>query len=246
MSLLSEYDHHSPSSLNLFTAEPAMWVLEKIIKLKQPVGIPAHRGSAVEAGVNAGLHDFDLEEKACIDVALTEFDSRAAMSGDPRREKYRDDIADMVTTALDELRRYGKPSGMQGRVENRPSELLLPILGYYDFAWEHLGILADLKTTERMPSEIKVGHARQVAHYATSDNVDARLIYVTPKKLEAYHLENVNAHRKALVRVAATVERWLTASDDPFYFIDRTIPDIESFYWKEPAARQLAYQYWGI
>ena len=51
-----------------------------------------------------------------------------------------------------------------------------------------------------MPSQIKVNHARQVALYAASDNVDARLIYVTPKRLEVYGLENVRRHRDALQR----------------------------------------------
>ena len=48
---------HSPSSLNLFAASPAMWVLEKILGIKQPVGVPAHRGVAVEDGVVVGLNN---------------------------------------------------------------------------------------------------------------------------------------------------------------------------------------------
>jgi len=82
---------------------------------------------------------------------------------------------------------------------------------------KHKGItclLADMKTTERMPSEIKIGHARQVALYAASDNLDARLIYVTPRKLETYRLENVLAHREALRKIAMKVENLLSLSDE--------------------------------
>ena len=38
----------------------------------------------------------------------------------------------------------------------------LPIVGYFDFHWAEHNITTDLKTTERMPSEIKINHAKQV------------------------------------------------------------------------------------
>jgi hypothetical protein len=47
------YDHHSASSTRLFCASPAMWVAEKLLGHRQPVGAPAHRGIAVEGGVMA-------------------------------------------------------------------------------------------------------------------------------------------------------------------------------------------------
>ena len=49
------YERHSPSSLNLFAASPAMFTLEHIFGIRQPVGVPAHRGVAVEDGVALGL-----------------------------------------------------------------------------------------------------------------------------------------------------------------------------------------------
>jgi hypothetical protein len=59
-----------------------------------------------------------------------------------------------------------------------------PIVGYLDYRWDQHGILVDLKTTEKLPSSIKIPHARQVALYATmtGDNVDARLTYVHAKE----------------------------------------------------------------
>jgi len=244
--MLPAYEHHSPSSLNLFAAEPAMWVLEKILGHRQPVGIPAHRGAAVEDGVTEGLADLKKAIPACVDTALTKYDALTAMSPDPRRDKYRTTIPDMVKTALDELRQYGEPSSMQGKVESKPEGLTLPIVGYYDYEWDKHGILIDLKTSERMPSAIKTNHARQVAHYSASDNIDARLAYVTPKKLEVYRLENVSEHRQALVAIAKRVEKLRSLSDDPAFFVDITVPDVDSFYWTAPAARQLAFEIWGV
>jgi hypothetical protein len=244
--MIDSYVRHSPSALNLFAAEPAMFVLERVLGRKQPVGIPAHRGVGVEDGVTAGLTDLSRPLKDCIDIAAAKYDTLSVMSSDPRREKYRDTIGPMVESALSELRKYGSPSNTQGFVEWKPEGLKLPIVGYYDYEWSSHGILGDLKTTDKMPSQIKTGHARQVALYALSDNIDARLIYVTPRKLEVYGLENIREHRRALLRIAQTAENFLDLSSDPNFFVSITVPDLDSFYWAEPAARQAAFEIWGV
>jgi hypothetical protein len=76
--------------------------------------------------------------------------------------------------------------------------------------------------------------------------MDARLTYVTPKKCMTYQLENVGEHRKALYEIALRVERFLALSEDPKFFLNITAPDLDSFYWTGPAARQLAFEYWQI
>lgn len=240
-------ERHSPSSLNLFSAAPAMFVLERILGKRQPVGVPAHRGTAIEDGVAVGLLDPAAPIATCIDAAHKRYDTLTALSPDARRERYRETIADMVTEALAELRPYGVPTKTQGLVEWKPDDLQYPIVGYYDFYWADHGIVVDLKTTEKMPSEIKIPHARQVALYtaAISDNIDGRLTYCTPKKRTTYRLENARAHREALYEIARRVERFLTLSDDPQFFLGITVPDLDSFYWGGPA-RQLAYEHWKI
>jgi hypothetical protein len=239
-------ERHSPSSLNLFAASPAMYVLERVMGKRQPVGAPAHRGTAVEAGVTLGLMDPDKPVEDCVKLAQVRFDTLMALSGDPRRDEYGKTIPAMVEQGLEELRPYGVPSRCQGFVEWRPEGVILPIVGYFDFAWDEHGIIVDLKTTGALPSAIKTGHARQVALYAESDNYDARLSYVTPKKRATYRLENIREHREALARIAATVERFLSLSDDPAVLAGLVCPDLESFYWADPSARALAYQVWKI
>src|SRR5215207_4329287 len=243
-----QLSHYSPSSLGLFSASPALFVLEKVLGIRQPVGAPAHRGSAVEAGVSAGLFEPDRPVEDCVQIAKAKYAGLMALSGDPRREAYGADIPAMVASALEELRPYGVPTHAQTRVEWRPEGLKAPIIGYFDFVWEQHGILVDLKTTTRLPQEIKLPHARQVAFYlaATSDNVDGRLTYITPRKRATYRLENVHQHRDALHRVALACERFLALSDDPQDFIAITCPDVDSFYWNNPIARQLAYEHWRI
>ena len=244
--MIPAYERHSPSKLNLYNAEPAMFVLEYVKGIRQEVGPPAHRGVAVEDGVTHGLKHLTAPLADCVAIALATYDARTVLSGDPRRDRYRDTIKDMVHTGLTELRPYGIPTGTQGLVEWHPDGLVLPIVGYYDYQWDNHGILLDLKTSEKMPGSIKFAHARQVAHYAVSDNIDARIAYITPKKLEVFRLENVRAHRNALYEIAKTVEDFLSQSDDPDVLMRKVKPNLDSFYWASPYMRQLAYEHWRI
>jgi hypothetical protein len=242
-----KFERHSPSSLNLFCASTSMFVLERILGRRQPVGSPAHRGTAVEDGVTVGLMNPDASLQSCVDVALKKYDTITALSGDKRREDYRATIPEMVKSALEELRPYGIPSHCQQFVEWKPEGLRYPIVGYLDYRWEQHGIVVDLKTTEKLPSSIKIPHARQVALYATAtgDNVDARLTYTTPKKRATYQLENTRDHLNALRQIALRCEAFLALSDDPQFFTQITAPDFESFYWGGPA-RQIGFDTWGF
>ena len=239
---------HSPSSLNLFCASPSTFVTERIIGRRSGVGAVAYRGTAVEAGITAGLMDLELPVAECVDLATIEYAKLTEGSTDPKIDVIGNDVPAMVRNGLDELRPYGTPSATQGFVEWRPEGLTAPIVGYYDFAWDDHGIVVDLKTTSTLPSAIKLPHARQVALYAAaiSDNIDPRLTYITPKKRATYRLENVAAHRQALYRIALAVEKFLSLSDDPEFYRSITAPDFESFYWSSPSARQTGFELFGF
>ena len=239
-------ERHSPSSLNLFCASPSMFVLERVLGRRQPVGAPAHRGTAVEEGLTAGLLDPAKPVADCQGIALRKYDTLMALNHDKRREEYRDSISGMVEAALAELRPYGIPSHCQGFVEWKPDGLRYPIVGYFDYHWEQHNITVDLKTTEKLPSSVKVPHARQVSLYVTSNNADARACYVTPKKRVTYRIDNIDEHRKALHQIALRCEAFLALSDDPEFFTKITAPDFESFYWSGPPARQIGFEVWGF
>ena len=240
------YERHSPSALNLFAAEPAMFVLERLLGIKQPVGVRAHRGVAVESGVAYGLLHPDADYKTCNKQAYMTYDALTALSGDERRDKYRRDIPEMVEPAIDEMRPLGVPNDVQGFITWHPDDLKYPVVGYYDFKWNDPAVIVDLKTTERMPSDIKIGHARQVSLYSMDSNSEGRLCYVTPKKIQTLVLENPAEHREALHHLARKVEKFLSLGDDPEFFVSITAPDLDSFYWGDPVARELAFQYWKI
>ena len=67
--MTTEYVRHSPSALNLFAPRPPCSCSERVLGMKQPVGVPAHRGVAVEDGVTFGLLNPEAALKDCVDVA---------------------------------------------------------------------------------------------------------------------------------------------------------------------------------
>ena len=250
--MFNPFDHYdigwlSPSACSRFMSSPAMYLQEYVFKQRGGVGAAAHRGTASEAGIVAGLaRGASLEE--CQNVALTEFDRLTALTADPRREKERAGVPKIVEQGLKELGPYGKPTGTQGQMLHEVEGLLVPIKGFYDFLWEDKGILIDLKTTLALPSKISGSHARQVAFYkiALSDNLDARVSYVTPSKAATYQLENAREHYNSLVKCALTIQRFLSLSRDKHELAALVVPDPESFFLSDPRARQTAFEIWGI
>ena len=241
-------EHLSPSSCNLFEASPAAFVLQKVFKKKGQVGAAAHRGSAVETGIVHGLNNPQAPRDECIQVANDEFWRLNALSGDPRSEKERLSVGDMVNVGLNELAPYGTPTSCQGKIEHLLEELAVPIIGFYDFEWSNDKILIDLKTTHALPSKISNKHARQVALYckAQGGGVDGRITYVTTKKSATYRLENVENHVKALERIALTIQRFLSITSDPKELAAICVPDRDSFYFADDETKQAAWDIWGI
>jgi hypothetical protein len=239
--------HLSASTLNLFQNAPGLFILEKLMGKRQPVGCAAHRGNAVEAGIIMGLNDAAAPIEACAEHAVKEFDRLSALSTDHNREKERKGIPGMVEHGLAELRPYGKPSHYQREVIWEHPDIPLPMKGFIDLQWEDHGIITDIKTTFRVPSEISETHARQVASYgyALSDNIDLRLSYISDKKAITYKLENARDHLNAMVKVAQALEKFLSISDDPRELAKYVAVDFGTFYWSDPRARQAGFEVWG-
>jgi hypothetical protein len=233
---LHRIEHVSASSLNLFAAEPALWVMERLCGRRGKVGPAAHVGTAVEAGVEAALRgEVDGVGWAAL-LAGARYD---LLCDDPdAREK----IAPMVRQAYAALSPYGAPDvpedGRQHRVEVELEGVPVPCIGYTDFVFHQHGTVIDLKTSSTLPSAIKVAHARQGAVYARAFSNYAMLFaYCTPKKSAVYILENPADHLAALANIARRLDKFLAVSADPQELAAIVCPDYDSFYWSDPQTR---------
>lgn len=243
-----EIAHLSPSSCNLFVTSPASFVMQKVLKKNSSVGPAAHRGTSVETGIAHGLMDPSASLEECVSIARQQFNSLVALSPDSRVEKEKDALPDMIKLGLQELRPYGIPSSTQGHIEHAVEGLHVPLIGYYDFEFEQKGVLIDLKTTHAIPSKISVPHARQVSLYKAcrGDNLSARISYVSTKRTATYELENHREHLLSLERVALTIQRFLSITDDPQELASLIVPDVDTYHFSDPVYRQQAFEIFGI
>lgn len=238
--------HLSPSTLNLFARQPALFVMEKLLKKPTRVGASAHRGTAAEAGIVHGLLDGQADIEACQAVAIQTFDRLTALSPDPRKAKEREAVPLIVARALPELRLYGVPDMVQTRVERELPTVPLPVIGFVDLGWSEHGITLDIKSQLRLSSEISTDHARQVALYIHGTNHEGRLAYCTPAKMGVYRLENAKRHIHDLITIAKVMERFLSVSDDPTVLAGIVCPDLDSFYFSDPNTAALARETFGF
>lgn len=250
MSALVGYEQHgigrwSVSSMNMAAAQFSFWFAERVLGHKTQMGCAAHRGTSSETGVAHGLMNPDVDVSVCQEMAILQYDQLTAFSGDPKRAKEREVVPLIVANALAELRNYGIPTSLQGKVAHEFDDLP-PMLGFWDFKWDQHNIVIDLKTTLRLPSEISEPHQRQVAAYIHGTNASARVCYATPQKVGVYELEGANQHMDALISIAHRVGRFLAISKDPQELAALLIPDYSHWAWSSPAARAIGKSVYGF
>lgn len=245
-------DHLSASSINLFAAQPALWAANYLLGKRVPVGAAAHRGTAIETGVEAGLFDPEMPVAEAQRIGLEKFHALTRLSGDPKREKELEVVAPSIGVALAELRQYGIPDspeeGRQHKISVQLDGIPVPFEGWLDFEFGGHGIIVDLKTTQRIPSEISAPHSRQGSLYtkARGGNMHTRMAYVSAKKIAVYAVEDVDAHLARTVAIARCIERFLSLSDDRELLARCIAPDMSSFYFNDVGARSLAAEVWGL
>lgn len=242
--------HLSPSSVNLWIAQPALWCASYLMKRRTAVGPAAHRGTAIEAGVEAGLFDPEMPVEECQKIGEAKFHSLTRLSADPRIEKERASISPSIAVALAELRQYGVPEasddGRQHKIVREVEGIGVPVWGFLDFWWPQHGIIVDLKSTSQIPSQVSAPHARQGAFYAGGkSNQQVRMAYVSAKRIAAYIVNDVEQHMASFVQTAQSIERFLSLSDDGEKLTRCLSPDLSSFYWGDASARALAQEIWG-
>ena len=81
--------HLSASQINLYTSEPALWVLRYLFGHKDPLSPAAARGISTEKGIEHGLCNPDAPLQECIDLALQDYDRSLTLIVDDKKEKER-------------------------------------------------------------------------------------------------------------------------------------------------------------
>ena len=183
-------DHLSASSINLWANAPDVWVMQYLHGKRTPMGPAAWRGICTEDAVAATLLGGAITE--CIDQAIAKFDGKYRI-GDEATTRERDRIKPMTELAVAELEQYGKPffpEVEEGDHHQNKIEIIakgegwtIPVIGYLDLVYPDHGVVIDLKTTGRIPTQMSAEHQLQRAIYAKANgNMAVKFLYVSEKK----------------------------------------------------------------
>ena len=246
-------DHLSASSLNAARSSLAYWLVHYRAKVRDPSNLSMLAGQVAEDAVSMALFDNTIPPEKCVELAKIDFLKGTTIGNydpDDRQAKLEDIIGreaegrkkaypGFVRKAITALRPYGPPTvpeqgSKQHRIEIMLEGIPVPVIGFKDFAFDKLGLDVDLKTTGRMPEDMSQEHQLQAAIYRkASGNRAQRFCYVTKADAKVLELtaEAGELQIAAATRIAHTLMRFLSLSNDWRELVAITIPDYSNFRW---------------
>ena len=174
------FDHLSVSHVNDFISRRPKWFLTRVKNMKFPVGVEAHRGSAVERGVVHGLVQ-KAERDQCVAIALQGYDELTADMDIEDAAKCRAPIPGLVEALLDTMAGFVPISTQKRCGMTSPVTGSIPWVGYTDL--EDDSCVVDIKTKSRTPSELPGDWRRQGAFYSKATGKPARFVCGIPNKV---------------------------------------------------------------
>lgn len=236
--------HLSPTQINNFAADPAFWAYKYLVRGSDSVGPSAWRGSAVEAGLDYWL--FKRDRGAAQKAALDRFELEAMGELSEKLDKQRANIFPMLDQAIELFDDKPEPTVRQFDIEYWIEGIEVPLVGKLDYEWPDEGY--DLKTTERMPSQIRDGHGRQISVYQVARGKPYKLAYVTPKKGQILELQKEEYERylRQVAWYAHTIRRGLATFSDSLELARIYRPDFTNFHWSNPETVAEAKKFWEI
>jgi hypothetical protein len=238
--------HSSPSALNHWAEAPCSWISTYLYGNKGKFSAAAKAGVLVEEALVNILGRGWTHENAMI-AALDSYNKFIAIGATDADIKRGDGIADMISLALLELQPYGTPEfdrdGITGDLRQKKVEVTcrgdgwtLPVIGFVDFHFPKHGVIFDLKTTGKMPSEMSASHLRQQAIYRQAfGNQAVKFLYVTGKKSQVFEPPSHTETLAEIKQILNRQEKFLRLGDREL--LRSVVPvSTESYYWRENEA----------
>ena len=232
----------SPSSINTYINDMSLWVARYLFKIKSSSGASAVRGIATEFVLadkyEKGVFDYNL-----LDVKFMSLCAESGIDlGDIKTAKEKKLLKDFGSV-IDKNFDYKNLEAYQEKVEVPIDDMPVPIMGYIDFRFK--GKIVDLKTSTRMPTRPTEAQKRQMALYSMAypdSSVD--LFFATPKEYKRFTLKNLTLYKKQLRKVALSIQKFLSISDDKHELASLMYPNLDSWLWS--GMKEEANKIWSV
>lgn len=227
--------HLSASSINAYAEDPAYWVAKYLHNAKFPFSAPARGGTLIERAIVQTLTGRDQTD--AIDDAIAEFNKMTVFDKSDNVAKWANAMRDMIEAGVKELEHYGVPSfeldGSQKKIliDCNMGEYKVPIIGFLDAVFEDSKTIADIKTTQRMPTVMSTSHRRQAALYKMANpNYTVKFLYLSPKKVQWFTIDDVSEEKAQIKEIVKRMNNMLGVGGADV--IKELIPVTESYYWQ--------------
>ena len=250
-------DHLSNSSISLFISNTPKWVLNYLHKIKSHTNPAMLRGTVVD-------HEIGRQEKEPLPIAesiqraVLEFDTTAkqlkkekAFEIDDAKElKEKQNLSKYLELAIPHYKNLGKANHQQ-KIELQLEEIPVPIIGFCDFTFSELGIVRDLKTTAKKPSEIPDSVNRQLSIYSTALDgyvplVDYVLVNQSRQEVITMEINDVDKWMSQ-VKGAVIAMQNLLSLGDLNEITSMMYPDLSDWMWSDYEKEQIIEQkIWSI
>ena len=196
---------------------------------KSQGGAGAMRGIAEEFVLSniyeKGFFDFDLLDfkfmSLCAESNIDLGDVKTI-----KEKKVLKDYGNIIDKNFD----YESLEDYQEKVEVEVEDLPVPIMGYIDFRFK--GKIVDLKTSTRMPTRHTEAQKRQMALYSMAyPDKGIDLFFVSPKGHKVYKLDKLTTYKKQLKKVAFSIQKFLSISNDKHELASLVYPNFDSWMW---------------
>jgi|TARA_Y100000289_G_scaffold4274_1_gene3953 hypothetical protein len=213
-----------------------------LFKIKSSSGASAVRGIATEFVLadkyEKGVFDYNL-----LDVKFMSLCAESGIDlGDIKTAKEKKLLKDFGSV-IDKNFDYKNLEAYQEKVEVPIDDMPVPIMGYIDFRFKDK--IVDLKTSTRMPIRPTEAQKRQMALYSMAyPNSSVDLFFATPKEHKRFTLKNLTLYKKQLRKVALSIQKFLSISDDKHELASLMYPNLDSWLWS--GMKEEANKIWSV
>ena len=233
----------SPSSINTYINDNALWVARYLFGVKSSNGASAVRGIATEATL-ANKYEKKTFDFNYLDMHFMSLCAESGVDlGDIKTAKEKK-LLEGFGKVIDENFKYDNLETYQEKVEVNIEDLPVPVIGYVDFLFKDK--IVDLKTTNRMPSNPTEAQKRQMALYSMAypkKSVD--LFFASSKQHKIFTLSNLTKYKKQIKNLAFTIQRFLSLSSDKHELASFEYPNFDKWEWSD-AMKKEAKKIWSI
>lgn len=181
MSLFPTLKRHSASAINSFLGYRSAWYLNKICGIRVPVGGAAHRGTAIEAGINHYIENDDISIEDCIKHALEVFEKESL--GCTPDFDMRQSVGPCVIAGIKSFEDRGyllDPPTLQAEINTMLPGCNVNLYGKLDYLFNDR--VVDNKVVSKTPKSLKQDYVVQGAIYRFATKLPVYFHFIVPQK----------------------------------------------------------------